>query len=108
MEAQLEVRVKERKEGKEERHKVSEKKIKNVKELASLMDKYNTTMVASTMNLASSQLQKARKILREKAVVKYVKKSTALRALDNSKRDGIKSLKEHINESPALIFTDED
>ncbi len=89
-------------------HKVAEKKVKNVKELASLMDSYNTTIIASTLNLESAQLQKARKTLREMAVVKFVKKSTALRALETSKKDGIKNLKGHVTESPAFIFSNSD
>ena len=76
----------------EKKHKVSEKKIKNVKSLVGLMDKYNTVMIGDTINLASAQLQKARKLLRSKAEVKYAKKSIALRAIDSSKKEGIKKL----------------
>ncbi|MFC1686296.1 50S ribosomal protein L10 [Nanoarchaeota archaeon] len=90
------------------KHKISEKKIQNVKILAGLIEKYKTVMIGTTMNLASAQLQKARKMLRGKAEVKYAKKSTALRALDASKKDGVKKLKENVTESPALIFTNED
>ena len=94
------------KEGK--KHKVSKKKVQNVKILAGLIDKYNTIMIGTTLNLASAQLQKVRKMLREKAEVKYAKKSTALRALESSKKEGVKNLKDKIFESPALIFTNED
>jgi len=90
------------------KHKISEKKIKNVKDLAGLLDSYDTIMIASTANLASAQLQKARKILRGKASLRYAKKSTALRAFDSAKKEGVKNLKEHITESPALIFSNED
>jgi len=89
-------------------HKISEKKIKTVKEIASLIDNYDTIMIATTSGLGSSHLQNARKILRGKAEVRYVKKSAALRALDSSKKEGVKKLKEQVNESPALIFTNED
>ncbi len=95
-------------ESKKKKHKVSEKKVKSVKELAGLMDKYNTVLVGSTMNLASAQLQKARKVLREKSVVKYAKKSVALRAIDASKKEGIDKLKAQVTESPTLIFSNED
>lgn len=92
----------------EKKHKISEKKIKKVKDLAKLMDSYNTTMLGTTVNLASAQFQKARKLLRGKAEISYSKKSTALRAIDASKKEGIKALKENITESPAFLFTNED
>lgn len=90
------------------KHKVSEKKLNNVKELVKLLDKYSTIMIGTTMNLASAQLQKARKTLRGKAEVKYAKKSTALRALDGCKKEGLDKLKEQVTESPALVFSNED
>lgn len=92
----------------DKKHNVSEKKLKNVKELSKLMDDHKTVMIASTTGLASADLQKSRKLLRSKAVIRYVKKSTAIKSIEASKHDGIKNLVPHVIESPALIFTDED
>lgn len=89
-------------------HKVSERKIRTVNELANLIDSKSTLLIASTLNLSSSQLQSIRKKLRGKADVKFVKKNVALRAIDSSKKEGIKEAEKYINESPALIITDDD
>jgi len=91
-----------------EGHKISEKKVKTVKELANLIDSKRTFIVASTFNLLSPQLQAIRKKLRGKAEVKFVKKNVALRAIEVSKRDGIKEISKYVTESPALIISDED
>ena len=89
-------------------HKISEKKVKIVKELAKLIDSKRTFMVASTFNLLSPQLQAIRKKLRGKAEVKFVKKNVALRAIEASKREGIKEISKYVTESPALIISEED
>lgn len=89
-------------------HKISEKKVKTVKELAKLIDSKKTFLVASTFNLQSYQLQAIRKKLRGKAEVKFVKKNVALRAIESSKREGIKEISKYVTESPALIISDED
>jgi len=91
-----------------QKHKVSEKKIKTVRDMAKLIDSRNSLIIASTFNLSSSQLQTIRKKLRDYAEVKFVKKNVALRALDESKRVGIREIAKHVVESPALIITDKD
>ena len=68
----------------ERKHKVSEKKVRIVKDLAKLIDSKSTFLVASTLNLSSSQLQTIRKKLRGKAEVKFVKKNVALKAIEQS------------------------
>ncbi len=90
------------------KHKISEVKIRKAKELASLMDSKKSLVVASTLNLLSSQLQEIRKKLREKAEIKFAKKSTILRALDQSKKENIKDLSKYLLENDALIFSEED
>jgi len=89
-------------------HQVSAKKLQNVKELAALMDGKASTIIASTVGLSSAQLQRSRKLLREKATVKFAKKSTVIKAIEASKKNGIPKLVEHVGESPALIFTNEE
>jgi len=89
-------------------HKISAKKIETVKELTKLIDSKRTFMVASTYNLLSHQLQAIRKNLRATGEVKFVKKNVALRAIETSKREGIKELAKFVTESPALIMSDDD
>lgn len=89
-------------------HKVSAKKLQNVKVIAGLMDKNSSTLIASTVGLSSAQLQRSRKLLRDKAIIKFAKKSTVLKSIETSKRDGIQKLMEFVGESPAIIFTNED
>ena len=91
-----------------QKHKISEKKVKIVKELSKIIDSKNTLLVASTFNLSSSQLQEIRKKLRANAEVQFVKKNVALRAIESSKKEGIREISKHITESPALIMTNED
>jgi len=92
----------------DKKHKISEKKIKVVKELSKLIDTKNTLLVASTYNLSSSELQEIRKKLRGKAEVKFTKKNIALRAVEGSKKEGIKEISKYITDSPAVIVSDED
>ncbi|MBU2523376.1 MAG: 50S ribosomal protein L10, partial [Nanoarchaeota archaeon] len=89
-------------------HQISEKKIQTVKELSKLIDSKKTLVVATTFNLLSHQLQAIRKNLRGKADVKFVKKNVALRAIEGSKREGIKEISKYVTESPALLISDED
>ena len=89
-------------------HKVSERKVKLVKDLAKLIDSKNTLIIASTLNLSSSQLQTIRKKLRGKADIKFVKKNFAIKAIEQSKKEGIKEIVKFVTEGPALIMTDGD
>jgi len=89
-------------------HKISEKKVQAVKEIAKLIDSKNTFMIATTYNLLSHQFQAIRKSLRGKAEVRFVKKNVALKAIEASKREGIQDLAKYVTESPALIISDED
>jgi large subunit ribosomal protein L10 len=89
-------------------HKISDVKIKLVKDLAKLIDSKKTLIIASTLNLSSSQLQTIRKKLRGKADVKFVKRNFAIKAIEQSKKEGIKEIVKFVTEGPALIMTDED
>jgi len=88
--------------------KVSEKKIKIAKEIADLIERYNTTMISSSANLRSSQLQKIRKELRENVIITFVKKSTALRGIKKAKKEAAKELEKYVEESPVILFSDSD
>lgn len=89
---------------------VSEEKKKLLKELMNLIDKNNTVMIASTINIPSLQFQKIKRDLREKATLKVIKKSIALRALEESKetKKNIEKLEQFIGSGFAMIFTNLD
>ncbi len=65
-----------------------------------------TIIIASIKNIPSSQYQEIVKKLRGKAIVKVPKKSIIFRALDNSGNEAVKKLKEQIEESVAILFSD--
>ncbi len=87
---------------------VSEKKKTIVSELKELIKKKKTVLVASIKSIPSSQYQEIAKKLRGKAVVKVPKKNMVFRAIDDSGIEGIKKLKNEINESTAILFSDSD
>lgn len=92
--------------GKKETH-VSEAKKKKVKELAEQM-KRKTVMVISIKGLPSAQFQDIKKKIRNKAKIQVVKKSLVNFALNQS---GIKELRDlipHVDDSTAMLFSDED
>lgn len=86
---------------------VSEAKKVKVKELAELLKK-KTVMVISIKNLPSAQFQDIKKKLRDKAKVKVVKKNLVNLALDQSGIKELKDLAPYVDESTAILFSDED
>jgi len=93
--------------GKNQRQ-VPEIKIKSVKELASLINTKKTVLFASIKNLPASQYQEIKKKLRGKSVIKVPKKSILFRAIDESKNEKAKELKECFENSVAVLFSDLD
>jgi len=89
---------------------VSEAKLKKVSELSELIKKSKTILVASIKNLPGSQFQEIVKKLRGKAEVKVPKKNLIFRAIDASSSENkeIEKLKEKIDESVAILFSDLD
>lgn len=85
-----------------------EKKVNAVKEISDLIKDKNTILIASIKNLPASQFQAISKKLRSKAVVKVPKKSLMLRAIDQSKNEELKKLKEEVDDSTAILFSDID
>ncbi len=86
---------------------VSESKRMKVKELAELMKK-KTVMAISIKGLPSAQFQDIKKKLRDKAKIQVVKKSIVNFSLDHC---GIKELRDlipFIDDSTAMLFSDED
>lgn len=84
-----------------------ESKVKAVAELESLIKKSKTLMICSIKNLPGKQYQAIKKKIREHARIKVVKKTIAIRAIENSGIE-IKKLEEHVVEDSALLFSDID
>lgn len=87
---------------------VSEEKKKTVKELTNLIKTNKTILLASIKNIPTSQFQEITKKLRGKAVVKVPKKNLMFKALDDSKDEAVKGIKEKIKDNVAVLFSDMD
>ena len=87
---------------------VSEGKKRIVEDLTNLIKNKKTILIASIKSIPGSQFQKISKKLRGKAIVKVPKKNLIFRALDNSSNDVVKKLKEKIEGSVAVLFSDID
>lgn len=88
--------------------KVSEFKVKEIKELVKLIDGSNTIMLASIKGLPAKNFQKIKKSIRGKAIVKIVKKRALNRAIKDSKKENISNLSKHLQEDIAVLFSDID
>jgi len=88
------------------KNKIQKYKIEIVDKLLNLIKNKKTILIASIKNIPASQFQEITKKLRGKAIVKVPKKNLMLKALDNSKKEEIKKLKEKIDESFAILFSD--
>jgi len=87
---------------------IPEEKIKSLEELAELIKTKKTILIASIKNIPASQFQDIGKKLRGKAIVKVPKKNLIFRAIDSSRNEVVKKLKEQIKESVAILFSDLD
>jgi large subunit ribosomal protein L10 len=87
---------------------IPDRKINAVKELADLIKNKKTVLIASIKNLPASQFQEIGKKLRGKAIVKVPKKNLIFRAIDESGNEDVKKIKEQIEDSIALLFSDLD
>jgi len=87
---------------------VSEGKKKIVENLIDLVKNKKTILIASIKSIPGSQFQEISKKLRGKAVVKVPKKNLIFRALDNSGNEIVKALKDKIEGSVAILFSDID
>lgn len=86
---------------------VSEVKKEKVKQLAELLKK-KTVMIVSVKGLPSAQFQDIKKKLREKARIQVTKKSLIKLALDQSKAKELENLIPYVDDSTAILFSDED
>ena len=87
---------------------VSEEKIESVKLLSKELKSSKTIMIISIKNIASAQLQKAKKELRGKAVVRVAKKSIVLRAIDATGMPELDALKSSVAEDCAILMSNDD
>ena len=87
---------------------VSEAKKKIVGNLIDLIKNKKTVLIASIKNIPASQFQEISKTLRAKAIVKVPKKNLIFRAIDDSGNETVKKLKENIQDSVAVLFSDID
>lgn len=87
---------------------IPESKLKLVGELSDLIKNKRTILVASIKNIPASQFQEIVKKIRGKAIVKVPKKNLLLRALDSSDNEDLKKIKDQIENSVAILFSDLD
>ena len=87
---------------------VPEKNIISVKAFSNLIKSKRTILIVSIKNLPASQFQEISKKLRGKALVKVPKKNLIIRAINDSKNEKVKQIKEYIDENIAILFSDLD
>jgi len=87
---------------------IPEYKIKLVADLAQMMKKSKTVLIASTRGLPSSQFHEIKKNLRGKADVKVARKSAVIRAIEATKNETLQDLKNQIGADIALFFSNMD
>lgn len=93
---------------KEIKRKVPESKLKLVKELKDLISNNRTVLIASIKNLPASQYQEISKKFRGKSKVKVPKKNLLIRAIEESKEEGLKKLEGRISEGVAVLFSNQE
>src|SRR3989338_6196105 len=87
---------------------VPKKKLKEVESLKNFIKTKRTILIASIKNIPASQFQEIGKKMRGKAVIKVPKKSLTFRAIDAVDGAELLKLKEQVNDSTAILFSDLD
>lgn len=85
---------------------VSEAKKQTVKDLAHLMNRNRTVMIASSRGLPGRQFNEIKKKLRGLAELRVAKKSSFTKALEATQKGTIQSLKEKIEADIVILFSD--
>ena len=85
---------------------VAEWKKEEVKELKDLINSYPVVGMADLSDIPAPQLQKMRQSLRGSATLKMSRKTLMDLALNDSPKNNVKVLVDHMDGQPALIFTD--
>jgi len=86
---------------------VAEKKIKEVENLAKLLDSSSVIAVVNVENLPASSLQQMRTKLRKTVNIRMAKKSLISLAIAKSKKENIAKLNDNLVGMPALLFTND-
>ena len=97
-----------KKQAKKSERTIPKRKINEVKQLIDNIKSKKTILVASIKNIPASQFQEIGKKLRGKAIVKVPKKNLMFRSIDASGNSEIAKLKEYIQDSSAILFSDLD
>ncbi|RZD30575.1 50S ribosomal protein L10 [Candidatus Parvarchaeota archaeon] len=84
---------------------IPEDKKETVKNLSDNIKNFKTVLIASCKNLPSRQFNEIKKNLRGKAEIRYVKKSSFLRAIDSIDKGALKNLKEVVNSDFVVFFS---
>ena len=87
---------------------IPKKKIDTVNELVKLIDEKRTILIADVASIPGAQYQEIAKKMRGKAILKVPKRNLLLRALDASKKEKAKELKESFKGACAIFFSDLD
>ena len=87
---------------------VAEWKKEEVKELSEIINQYDVIGIVDLMNIPAKQLQKMRKSLNEKAVIRMSKKNLIDLALEdcNADKNNIVDLSGHMDGQVAIIATE--
>ncbi len=85
---------------------VSEAKKQAVKDLALLMKRNRTVMIASSRGLPGRQFNEIKKKLRGLAELRVAKKSSMNKAFEATEKGTIQNLKNHIDADVVLLFSD--
>ena len=84
---------------------VAEWKKEEVEDLKELIKSHNVVAMANLEDIPAPQLQKMRRNLKETTTIKMSRKTLMSLALDQSEKNNIIDLKDHMEGQPALIFT---
>jgi large subunit ribosomal protein L10 len=84
---------------------VAEWKKNEVASLKKLIESHEVVGMANLSDIPAPQLQKMRRTLKDSATLKMSRKTLMSLALNNSNKENITTLQEHMDGQPALIFT---
>ncbi|MFX0095528.1 MAG: 50S ribosomal protein L10 [Candidatus Hodarchaeota archaeon] len=93
-----------------ELQRISEDKIQIIKNLSQLIEKHSVIGVLKLDGISTNVIQGVRAAIRENSTIKIAKNTLKTLAIDAcvKKKPGIQKLKEHIDGSCALVFTNHD
>jgi large subunit ribosomal protein L10 len=84
---------------------VKEEKAMKAEELKKLIESYSVVGLVDVLKLPSRVLQEIRSKIKDKAIIKVVKKSILLHALEKCSNEKLKELKQFVPSQPALILS---